>query len=739
VRFLEKNARGLAVLFIALVGVCFFWSVRFYTRGHLSMPLDDSFIYFQFARNIAEGRGMVWSPGDGFSSALTSPLYALLLAAGHLAGLRGDLIIVWAFLIGLGCLVASFFILAALSRLFLPRDAHPLAAYLAPLLFVLSGSQAWGYLSGMELGLFSMVMLAALHRAVLIFEKGGAPSRSLSEKDSVARGGSRPAGKERGPHDDAGVVELHRGDVGRSDTASGDGSRPAAGGFLRQAPRRDTIALAAWGCLLSVLRPEGFFLALLLAALLVQRAFARDRRTAWRSAAWLGMVLPALVWLGIVYALTGHVAPASMLEKSYLYDPMITPYTLFISVSQNTLKALEDVYLSGDSPPLFFLLFLFGIAPPLVDELKRRVGGSHALVALWFVVGSLSTMLSVNANAHNFRYQLPFLNLVLLLGAVGTARLPAAAGGRFKPWAGLLALLFVLVQGLNLPRWIDTYGMNSKNIFDQQIAMGKYIAAELPGNAVVGLNDAGAIPYYSQRRCFDIVGLATEGQSAWYRNGPGSRFEGFEVLPREKLPTHFAVYPRWWFNPDIFKEKIFDIHLSDNTICGDPQKILFKADWTILGTGERPALKHGAGVSTVEEVDVADLLSEDGHDYKGGRGTIYTALPPPEGALPGKPPRIADGGRPVMCRPVAETMTVTMPSPGPVTLAGRFILTGSNLDLPVLVGGRPAGTLHVPKRQGWQEPSVEIPAGFFAAGRNEVTIGCSGEGGYQSYHYWFMK
>jgi hypothetical protein len=679
VRFLEKNLRWLAVLFIALVGVSFWWSVRFYTRGHLSMPLDDSFIYFQFARNIAEGRGMVWSPGDGFSSALTSPLYALLLAAGHAAGLRGDLIIVWAFLLGLGCIAASFFILAALSRLFLPRDAHPLAAYLAPLLFVLSGSQAWGYLSGMELGLFSTVMLASLHRAVVIFEKGGAPSR------------------------------------------------------------RDTLALAAWGCLLSVLRPEGFFLVLLLAAVLVQRAFARDRRTAWRSAAWLLMALPALVWLGVVYALTGHVAPASMLQKSYLYDPMITPYTLFISVSQNTLKALEEVYLSGYSPPLFFLLFLFGIAPPLVDELKRRIGGSHALVALWFVVGSLSTMLSVNANAHNFRYQLPFLNLVLLLGAVGTARLPAAAGGRLGPWAGLLALLFVLVQGLNLPRWIDTYGMNSKNIFDQQIAMGKYIAAELPANAVVGLNDAGAIPYYSQRRCFDIVGLATEGQSAWYRNGPGSRFEGFEVLPREKLPTHFAVYPRWWFNPDIFKEKIYDIHLSDNTICGDPQKILFKADWTILGTGERPALKHAPGVSTVEEVDVADLLSEDGHDYKGGRGTIYSALPPPEGALPGKAARIADGGRSVMCRPVSEVMTVTMPSPGPVTLAGRFILTGSPLDLMVLVGGRPAGKLHVLKRQGWQEPSLEIPAGFFVEGRNDIVIGCSGEGGYQSYHYWFMK
>jgi uncharacterized protein (TIRG00374 family) len=47
---------------------------------------------------------------------------------------------------------------------------------------------------------------------------------SLSEKYSVARGGSRPAGKERGPHDDTDVVELHRGGAGGSDAASGDGS-----------------------------------------------------------------------------------------------------------------------------------------------------------------------------------------------------------------------------------------------------------------------------------------------------------------------------------------------------------------------------------------------------------------------------------------------------------------------------------------------------------------------------------
>jgi len=73
----------------------------------------------------------------------------------------------------------------------------------------------------------------------------GAPG-SLSEKYFVARGGRRAAGKERGPHGDAGVAALHRGDVGCSDAASGDESRPAAGGFLRQAPSFKVDSKRTW-------------------------------------------------------------------------------------------------------------------------------------------------------------------------------------------------------------------------------------------------------------------------------------------------------------------------------------------------------------------------------------------------------------------------------------------------------------------------------------------------------------
>jgi hypothetical protein len=338
--------------------------------------------------------------------------------------------------------------------------------------------------------------------------------------------------------------------------------------------------------------------------------------------------------------------------------------------------------------------------------------------------------MSLTSAFHHFRYQIPFFNIFLLCGSLGTAALYHAAGARLRPLVAGLAGFFVIVQLLGLPGWIDTYGMNSKNIFDQQIAMGRYIDKHLPEDARVGLNDAGAIPYYSDRPCFDIVGLGTEGQSRWYRSGPGSVFEGFERMNRADLPDYFAVYPIWWFNPDILTDRLYDINLPDNTICGDAYKALFRADWSILGSGSRPLLEHETGGKPMGIVDVADLASEKTHDYQSSRHTVYTSLPP----LPGLK-KVADGGRKIMCRPRSETMTVRLEPGKSLVMVGRFLSAGSAVRLGVRVNGAAAGVMEVADAAGWQEP--ELVLGAPGGGEAVIRIDCSGKGPYQSYHYWF--
>ena len=54
---------------------------------HLPYTNDDSFIFLRYARNIAQGQGPVWNPGE-LCEGFTSPAWLALLSAAHVAGLE---------------------------------------------------------------------------------------------------------------------------------------------------------------------------------------------------------------------------------------------------------------------------------------------------------------------------------------------------------------------------------------------------------------------------------------------------------------------------------------------------------------------------------------------------------------------------------------------------------------------------------------------------------------------------
>ncbi|MBL8162823.1 MAG: hypothetical protein JNJ61_12620 [Anaerolineae bacterium] len=114
--------------------------------------LDDSFITYRYARNLASGVGLVYNAGDSVLST-TAPLYAMLLAALSLFipdfHVLGSLIGVIS--IGLGA-----YCVAELA----PRSLSPQIRYWAGLVYALS-SPLWLSL-GMETALWVMLVLAAV-------------------------------------------------------------------------------------------------------------------------------------------------------------------------------------------------------------------------------------------------------------------------------------------------------------------------------------------------------------------------------------------------------------------------------------------------------------------------------------------------------------------------------------------------------------------------------------------------
>ena len=52
-------------------------------RGRVVAPLDDAYITFQYARQIARGHPYLYNDGDLPTTGMTSPLFGLLLASHH--------------------------------------------------------------------------------------------------------------------------------------------------------------------------------------------------------------------------------------------------------------------------------------------------------------------------------------------------------------------------------------------------------------------------------------------------------------------------------------------------------------------------------------------------------------------------------------------------------------------------------------------------------------------------------
>ena len=72
--------------------------------GQVVMPLDDAYIHFQYAHQIAVGQPYVYNPGLPPTSGATSFLYPYLLALGDLLGFRGLNLGLWAMGIGAAAL-----------------------------------------------------------------------------------------------------------------------------------------------------------------------------------------------------------------------------------------------------------------------------------------------------------------------------------------------------------------------------------------------------------------------------------------------------------------------------------------------------------------------------------------------------------------------------------------------------------------------------------------------------------
>jgi hypothetical protein len=387
-------------------------------------------------------------------------------------------------------------------------------------------------------------------------------------------------------------------------------------------------------------RPEGLLLVFLALGALMLRVWwdredlrlapGEDIPQALRVAG-----LPLLVALGIAAhnaAINGDVYPNSYLVRH-------VPMGLFDGGNLfNVLRGYlwHTPYFGGaGSLVMLLLLVLSGIS-----ALRQAVFRAIPLILFPFALYyALSVMVPLESRPWGIatrRYldpTLPFIAVGLVVGihsAWGLLRRLRRAYTRPSPGrlvslgrrplglaAALAFLGLVAAPVATMPStWVSLtqeFAWNTRNVEYVNVAMARWIDANLPPDAVIGAIDPGAFRYFSNRQVVDLTGVNTYAAI----NKPlfeAARQEGVDyIVARRNL--YLDSWP--------LGREVFSLEDPGRTERGTPSMVVYQALWdreVTLADDSIPHITHIAGLVLLDTVDVGQPASEDGH--------LYRAAPP---------------------------------------------------------------------------------------------------------------
>jgi len=623
------------IVLTALVAVSAIRAILDKTGGEPAVPLDDSYIHFQFARSFARLQPFVYSPGTPATPGATSLLWPLLLSLFWAVGFRGTSLIWPAWILGF----ASLGLLARETLLLATRLVSRESALAAAGMVLVFGGLVWCAGSGMEVVPFSFLLVRSARLAAEWRDRSG-----------------------------------------------------------QAGTRRERLSLVATAVLVVLARPEGALGALAIAAALA--LWPRGGQRAWALAALAALTLPpALNWI-----FTGQAASTTAVAKWLPGSPYYRGSHLVEAVLANV-KLVFDTLLDGRVWSAEFVPagsgYVAGACLPALVFVawRRRVtfrGGLVLVVALGMLLpASYECML-----CNRLRYLWPFApGWFIALGALADS-----IGLGLTRLREELAITRVLVAGAfvgalasHLSPSIDDLAASADAIRRQQTSLGRWAKDALPAEACIGVNDTGAIAYFSDRRVFDVVGLTTKSESRYWVAGAGSRFEHYERMAKTELPTHFIVYPQWMAIPEVLGQELTE-RTVNATILGGTTMTAYEADYALLGSGDDPL--RSPATRRVDELDVADLESEAAHDYElldavQADDRVFTDA---RGAR-----ERADGGR---RRRSIERFRLQVAARGEIVAR---LLAEEPMEVALRVDRKDAGVLSLEGLGSFEEASVPLP------------------------------
>ncbi len=491
--------------------------------GGLGFPLDDSWIHLQFARNLAAGEGLSYNPGTLVTGS-TAPLWTALLS---LAFVLPGSPLVWSKLLGIALFLllipATYRLARALS---VGRGVSAAAAALT----TATSWLVWSALSGMEIPLFALLSVAGIERHLAERRRGpGTPFSALLLALAML---ARPEGL---------LLVL----AAFADRVVGLWPQ-LWGSELRRAERKAALAtLAQWLLIAAIV---------LVPTMIFYRAVGDGFLPTTFSAKSPGLqrLVPSLSYLWVVAG---------------IFFP-VQPWMTLLALAGCLTLVAEGL---GDRSRAAFLPALWLVGLPLAYSLISYLGPA-------VLVGNFG------------RYYFPLVPMLVVAGAVAIDRLAAGLPGGGRPWRRLIAPLAVaallLPTLLDLGRGAERYTRSVLNVEDSDVAMARWLETRLAPEAVLAVNDIGALRYLLPNQVVDLAGIGNPeiGEHFAAAEARGQHWRaGIESFLEDKRPDYLVVFPSWF--PDLVADEsrfrpIHRISIPHNITMGGDELAVYSTPWT---------------------------------------------------------------------------------------------------------------------------------------------------------------
>jgi hypothetical protein len=360
----------------------------------------------------------------------------------------------------------------------------------------------------------------------------------------------------------------------------------------RADPERPPLSLAVLAVAV-LARPEGLLL-LLLAFLDRVLVFAEGPEgVRWRRP-------------GLRTLLAGAGLAACALAGSFLFygwaGGSVLPTTYAAKGGGEVRSLLPDLRYLSNVLTLFFrpqpwatLLAAGGAA-----LLAGRLGTARdrgLLPALWLFGMPLAYSLLTpgpNRMLGNFgRYYFPLFPVLAILAAlalepvletINRLRPPAplrAALGAAGAVAILAPTVAILVQGEAF------YAQNVANVEESDVAIAHWLAARVAPDAVLAVNDIGAIKYFLPNPIVDLASIATPeiGREVSRAVAAGTPWDNAMLAALERRhPDYVVIFPSWFPNlaADPRFRAVYTLPIQGNITMGGTEIVVYATPWTRL-------------------------------------------------------------------------------------------------------------------------------------------------------------